>query len=138
METRYLIALLIVCSMAGMALSEAKPNPDLVVNGIKIDSSKVDKDGKITVIYSVKNTGKTKAPASIAKISMKSNGKTIETTPDTPAIDPGGSYKGTATFTAASKNNYIFNVNADYQNGVLETNEKNNQNALSFSFGKKF
>jgi len=138
MKTKYLMTMFIAGLLIGTAFSATKINPDLIIKDIKIDTSTVNKNNKITVIYTIKNVGKTKAPASIAKIDMKANGKTITATPTTPTIDPGGSYKGVATFTAASKNNYIFNLTADYNNGVLETNEKNNSNTASFSFGKKF
>ena len=138
MRTKCFAAVPAVCLLAGIVFAAAAHRPDLTVSKVKVDSSKACKSGKVIVLYTVKNTGKVMAPASLAKISENSGKERIISTPSVPALAPGTSYSGQAVYTVTSKKNYRFSATADYNNQINETNEINNQNSVSFSFGKAF
>lgn len=138
MRMKYFAASLMVCLMSGAVFSAAAFKPDLTVSKVKVDSTKACNNGKVIVLYTVKNTGKMTSPASIAKISENSGKEKIISTPLIPSLGPGASYSGQAVYTVTSKKNYRFSATADYTNQINETNEINNQNSVSFSFGKAF
>jgi len=123
---------------AGAVYSAASHKPDLEVTKIKVDSSNVKKTGEVKIIYEIKNTGKKTAPPSLAKLSIKSDKNRVHSTPSVPSLSPGGTYVGEAVCKVTSKKNNVFKLAADYDNKINETNEVNNQNSVSFSFGKAF
>lgn len=138
MNTKYLTAILVICLMSGAAFSAAATKPNLSVPKVKIDKSSVNKDGKVIILYTVKNTGKAVSRASVARISVNSGTEKVISTPSIPSLDPGASYSGQATYSVSSKKDYLFKVTADYKDRIRESNELNNENKVSFSFGKAF
>ena len=138
MKAKYFVAAFLVCVTVGAVCSATALKPDLTVSKVKVDSTKSCKSGKVIVLYTVKNTGKMASPASIARISENSGKEKIISTPSIPSLSPGASYSGQTVYAVTSKKNYRFSATADYTNQINETNEINNQNSVSFSFGKAF
>ena len=138
MKAKYFAAILMVCLMAGVVFSAVPKKPDLTVSKLKVDSSKTAKTGEVKIIYEVKNIGKAAAPSSLAKLSIKSDKNRVHSTPSVPSLAPGATYVGEAVYKVTSKKNVVFKMTADYDNKINETNEINNQNSVSFSFGKAF
>jgi len=139
MKSKYFVAAAIICLAVGTGFSAVKPKPDLTVSKISVSTPKPDKNGNITILYTVKNVGTTPAQASQTKISENSTkNERIITTTAIPSLAPGGSYTGRAVYSVVSKKNYVFKATADYNNAINEYDEANNQNSLSFSFGKAF
>ena len=138
MKIKYVLAALLICLTGGAVFSAPANKPDLTVSKIKIDSSRARENGKVVIIYTVKNMGKSKAALSHAKISVKPGEENVVCTQTVPALAPGSSYIGQAVCTVTSKKNYRFSITADYDNRIDESNKINNENSASFSFGKAF
>lgn len=132
-----ILMIILLCQSVPAAKCPAG-KPDLVISDMKIDSSHVKKDGKIDVIYTVKNRGKTAAKAHKIKIENVSSSDTPVVQVNAPAIGPGSSFTNRVTYSVAEGKKYIFKATADYNNMVKESNENNNSNSLSFSFGRSF
>lgn len=136
------IVSMLVCSilvlMASAVFSSMPQKPDLTVSKLKVDASKAAKTGEVKILYEVKNIGKATAPASLAKLSVRSDKTRVHSTPSVPSLSPGATYVGEAVYKVTSKKNLVFKMTADYDNQINETNEVNNQNSVSFSFGKAF
>ncbi len=138
MRLKPLLSLLVLVLVTGSVFSAVAKKPDLTVSKLRVDSSKTAKTGEVKIIYEVKNIGKAAAPASLAKLSIKSDKNRVHSTPSVPSLSPGATYVGEAVYKVTSKKNVVFKMTADYDNKINETNEINNQNSVSFSFGKAF
>ncbi|MFA5097907.1 MAG: CARDB domain-containing protein [Candidatus Margulisiibacteriota bacterium] len=138
MKLKPLLSLLVLALVTGSVFSAVAKKPDLTVSKLRVDSSKTAKTGEVKIIYEVKNIGKAAAPASLAKLSIKSDKNRVHSTPSVPSLSPGATYVGEAVYKVTSKKNVVFKMTADYDNKINETNEINNQNSVSFSFGKAF
>lgn len=130
-----LIALFII---SGVAFSVTGMRPDLTVHKLKIDSSKHAKTGKVTITYTIKNTGGYVSQPTKVKIESINDKNTPVIIQTTPAIDPGNTYTSSVTYNIAKGQKYVFQATADYNNAMRESNEQNNTNALKFSVGRTF
>ena len=130
-----LIILMLACSVA---LSASPPMPDLVVTDIKVDNSHIKKDGKIDVIYTIKNNGAAMAKASKVRIESLTTRNSPVIQQNAPSLDPGNVSTNRVTYSVSPGNKYLFKATADYNNMVRESNENNNSNTISFSAGRSF
>ncbi|MCX5748833.1 MAG: hypothetical protein NTZ10_01115 [Candidatus Saganbacteria bacterium] len=130
-----MIAMILISSTA---LSAPPPLPDLAVTDIKVDNSHVKKDGKVDVIYTVKNQGKAAAKASKTRVEALTTGNMPVIQQNVPSIDPGNIYANRVTYSVSAGKKYLFKATADYNNTVRESNENNNSNSISFSVGRSF
>jgi subtilase family serine protease len=122
----------------GIAVSDPCAKPDLVVSGVKVDKSHFHKDGKVDIIYSIKNRGKAVAGPSKVKVDEITSDKTPVIQMNAPGLNPGTIYTNRVSYNVEAGKKYIVKVTADYNNSVSELNEGNNTNTLSFSVGRSF
>ncbi len=119
------------------AVSAQAAAPDLVVSSMEVKS--IGKEGKVLILYTIKNQGNAIAPKSATQILVQKEGKNAVVTDRVPGLLPGGSYNGQVEYTLRDQpgSNYIFKANADYKNNLFENNEMNNGNSFNFSIGRK-
>jgi len=130
-----LILGLMICPVIAKAVVDSRPN--VTVSTIKLDKSQIKKH-KVTVVYSIKNTGTSAAAASVAKIEMGKDDEIVQGTVPVPALKPGQIYTNTVNYNVAEGKKYLVKVTADYKNTINESNELDNENKVSFSVGRSF
>jgi len=117
------------------AAAESKPN--FTVHEMKVDKSKI-KNKKVTVIYTIKNTGTAAAPSSVAKLEIHRAGLSKQTSVSVPALKPGQIYTNSVDYDIVDGKKYNVKMTADYKNTINESNELDNENKVSFSVGRSF
>jgi subtilase family serine protease len=145
MKVKILLGLIVIAALAVLlpqmlhAKTVAKLHsklPDLVVSTMEVKSIGAVKNGKVTILYTIKNQGKTISPATLTRISVGDQVKGVTISHPTPDLQPGGSYTGKVEYTASEGKKYFIQATADYKNNAFETNELNNGNSMYFSFGR--
>lgn len=114
----------------------AKKSPakaDLVITAIQVVPA-TKPGSKETIVYTIKNQGKKISPMSAAQLQVGSDEAVILRTP---AIKPDGSYTYSVQYDLSEGKKYVIKAKADYLNKVPETNDRNNENTISFGIGRK-
>lgn len=105
--------------------------PDLVI--VKATATRSKKG--ILVKYTVKNIGKAPSRPSRTKVQVAlPKGMSVDHT--TPALKPGDTFSTSWDYVVAKEGKYQFKVTADYPNNIHESNERNNENSVTFSIGR--
>lgn len=130
-----LVGALMICPVLAKAVADSRPN--VTVSTIKLDKSQIKKH-KVTVIYSIKNTGASTAAASVAKIEMGKDDEIVQGTVPVPALKPGQIYTNSVDYDIVDGKKYNVKMTADYKNTINESNELDNENKVSFSVGRSF
>lgn len=116
------------------------PSFNLQTTAITVNPNSVPLGGKVTVTFTIKNTGTAQVGASVAGFYISTNsaistGDALIQTANIPAIAAGKEYKGSVVVTIPSNNNRVtpgaryIGVYADQPNNIRETNENYTDNA---------
>ena len=130
-----LVGFSMFCPVIAKTAADSRPN--FTVSTIKIDKSKI-KQHKVTVVYSIKNTGASGTAASVANVALNKGDEIVQGTVPVPALKPGQIYTNTVNYNVAEGKKYIVKVTADYKNTLNESNELDHENKMSFSVGRSF
>ena len=130
--TLTLITPTLAATVAPKPAGKVAPLPDLEV--VKLIATPL-KNGKVRVLYTIKNSGHAKSGPSVTRVTISTAG-IKEVRQNTPELKPGDLFTNSVEYALGKNGKYLFNVSADYLKQVTESNERNNNKTIRFGISR--